>query len=120
VRDLGEALGTGATLTALRRTRSGRFGLADAVPLDGDLKAAARDRLVSPAAAIDHLPAWPISDAEAMRVAQGQRLPLPADATPGKVWRLLRDSGSLAAIAEAKPDASGILKMSYLRVMVTG
>jgi tRNA pseudouridine55 synthase len=33
-RDLGEALGTGAHLTALRRTQSGGFGLDAAVPLD--------------------------------------------------------------------------------------
>lgn len=33
-RDLGEALGTGAHLTALRRTRSGGFGLDAAVPLE--------------------------------------------------------------------------------------
>ncbi len=32
--DLGERLGTGAHLAALRRTRSGDFTLADAVPLD--------------------------------------------------------------------------------------
>jgi tRNA pseudouridine55 synthase len=126
-RDLGEILGTGATLTALRRTRSGRFSLADAVPLDGDLKAAVRDRLVSPAAAIDHLPAWTISEAEAARVAQGQRLPLPADATPGQIWRILRTSGDLAAVAEARMaeggpeiDALPVLKMAYLRVMVPG
>jgi tRNA pseudouridine55 synthase len=126
-RDLGEILGTGATLTALRRTRSGRFSLAVAVPLDGDLRAAARDRLVSPAAAIDHLPAWTISEAEAARVAQGQRLPLPADAAPGQIWRILRTSGDLAAVAEARMapggpeiDAAPVLKMAYLRVMVPG
>src|SRR5581483_1961599 len=32
--DLGDALGTGAHLAGLRRTRSGDFGLAEAVPLD--------------------------------------------------------------------------------------
>lgn len=31
-RDLGEMLGVGAHLVALRRTRSGRFGLAEAAP----------------------------------------------------------------------------------------
>lgn len=34
-RDLGEALGVGAHLTALRRTRSGGFGLDAATPLEG-------------------------------------------------------------------------------------
>ncbi len=32
--DLGQAMGCGATMAALRRTRVGRFSLADAVPLD--------------------------------------------------------------------------------------
>ena len=35
VRDLGERLGTGATLEALRRTRSGEFTLDEAIELDG-------------------------------------------------------------------------------------
>jgi tRNA pseudouridine55 synthase len=44
-RDLGAALGVGAHLTALRRTRSGVFGLEDAVTWD-DLDAGATGRLV--------------------------------------------------------------------------
>jgi len=35
VRDVGERLGTGATLEALRRTRSGEFTLDEAIDLDG-------------------------------------------------------------------------------------
>ena len=34
-RDLGSALGVGGHLTALRRTRVGRYAIADAVPLEG-------------------------------------------------------------------------------------
>jgi tRNA pseudouridine55 synthase len=37
-RDLGRTLGPGAHVTALRRTRSGPFALADAQPLDGSMK----------------------------------------------------------------------------------
>jgi tRNA pseudouridine55 synthase len=51
-RDLGTALGVGAHLTALRRTRSGGFGLDVAVPLEG----IAPDRVV-PLDAL--LPEWP-------------------------------------------------------------
>jgi len=39
VHDLGEALGCGAVLTALRRTRSGEFGIEPAVPLVDVLQA---------------------------------------------------------------------------------
>src|SRR5207244_9255976 len=34
VRDLGERCGTGATLEALRRTRSGQFTIDEAIPLE--------------------------------------------------------------------------------------
>ena len=44
--DLGEALGCGAHLSALRRTRSGEFGLEHAVPLV-DLLQAGREALVA-------------------------------------------------------------------------
>jgi tRNA pseudouridine55 synthase len=51
-RDLGAALGVGGHLVALRRTRIGPFGIADAAPLD-DLDPAAR--LIHPAAAASAL-----------------------------------------------------------------
>ena len=44
--DIGEALGCGAVLTALRRTRSGEFGLDRAVPL-ADVLQAPRESLTS-------------------------------------------------------------------------
>ena len=42
-RDLGESLGVGGHLTALRRTRVGRFGLAEARPLDDLAQSPAAD-----------------------------------------------------------------------------
>src|SRR5690606_34786516 len=57
-RDAGEALGTGAHLVALRRTRIGPHGVSTALPLDELGDAAARQRaMLSPAAALGHLPA---------------------------------------------------------------
>jgi tRNA pseudouridine55 synthase len=56
VADLGEALGCGAHLTQLRRTRSGRFGLERALPLVDLSPEAARARLVPLAEAAAHLP----------------------------------------------------------------
>ena len=44
--DIGEKLGCGAHLSALRRTRSGRFNLERAVPVEV-LKKATREELVS-------------------------------------------------------------------------
>jgi tRNA pseudouridine55 synthase len=68
-RDLGEALGCGAHLRALRRTRVGPFRLADAVPFD---------RLPpTPApltAAVPHLPRRALDDAEYAAVRQGRQI----------------------------------------------
>lgn len=54
-RDLGERLGTGAHLVALRRVRSGVFDLSRAVP--GDDLAAAAERLIPLSALLTDLPA---------------------------------------------------------------
>jgi tRNA pseudouridine55 synthase len=77
-RDLGSALGVGGHLTALRRTRVGRFDLAAAHPLEA--LQAARDAggvpLVSLAdAARGSFAAHELTDAEATAVGYGQRIP---------------------------------------------
>lgn len=77
-RDLGEALGVGAHLTALRRLRVGRFDLTGAAQLDS-----LADATLWPlSAAIDHLPSLRVPPDIALRVRQGHRatvasLPLP-------------------------------------------
>jgi tRNA pseudouridine55 synthase len=76
-RDLGEQLGCGAHLSALRRTQSAPYRLSDAVTLeelesmDVDL---ARGRLKSPDSALGHLPAIELQDEESKRLQMGQRL----------------------------------------------
>ncbi|MBM7504363.1 tRNA pseudouridine(55) synthase TruB [Agromyces aurantiacus] len=77
-RDLGAALGVGGHLTALRRTRIGRFDVAEAGALEGLDAAAAR---LAPAdAARRALPAVAI-DADAVRdLRHGKRIDPPADA----------------------------------------
>jgi tRNA pseudouridine55 synthase len=107
VRDVGQTLGCGAMLTALRRTRAGQFTLADAVPLENILGAP----VISPAALIAHLPTLTL-DAHGREAARhGRPLPLPAGMTEGTIVRLLTDGGALAAIAVAKGD-----RLAYLRV----
>jgi tRNA pseudouridine55 synthase len=71
-RDLGAALGVGAHLTALRRTRVGSFGLDGARTLD-DL---AEDFCIVPLADVVALafPRWDVDDTTAARLAHGQRL----------------------------------------------
>ena len=79
-RDLGTALGVGGHLTALRRTRVGRFGLADAVSLD-DLTATSEadgpdgiPLLPIAEAARAQLPVHDVSAEEARALGYGQRI----------------------------------------------
>jgi tRNA pseudouridine55 synthase len=74
--DIGEALGCGAHLSALRRTASGTLGVADAVTLEqlDALDEAGREALLRPADAL--LQAWPLvrlPDDEAGRFLSGLR-----------------------------------------------
>ncbi len=91
-RDLGRALGVGAHVTALRRTRSGPFSLADARPLDevlatleapgGKVDEAALP-LVAPADALRHLERRVVTDrSRAMRASAGGSLWNPARGRP--------------------------------------
>ena len=108
-RDLGAALGVGGHLTALRRTRVGRFGLDDAISLD-DLAAAVEREgaggipLIPIAeAARAQLPVHEVSAQEAVRLGYGQRIPseVGGDAVAaidptGRLVAVLDESGATA------------------------
>ena len=76
--DIGEALGCGAHLTALRRTASGAFGIADATTPE-ELEAldeTARDRqLLAPSVLVAHLPALHVASDVGGRFLQGCAIP---------------------------------------------
>ncbi len=74
--DLGTALGGGAHLTDLRRSRIGSFSVADAVPVD----ALAPERLLSPAEALRDVRSGTVDESLAADVRHGKVLP--ADAFP--------------------------------------
>jgi tRNA pseudouridine55 synthase len=99
--DLGEALGCGAHLSALRRTSTGPFGLGVAIPLAEVLAAPerARERLVTLDQALADLPELVLGAAEAERVRHGGLVEVPPP-----VQGLLRakgPGGELLAVAEA-------------------
>ncbi|SDS46239.1 tRNA pseudouridine(55) synthase TruB [Agrococcus carbonis] len=74
-RDLGEALGVGGHLTALRRTRIGPFAVAGA-PLADALPEPAAALLLPPAAAASRiLPVARLDDERAANLAHGRRTP---------------------------------------------
>ncbi len=109
-RDLGEALGVGAHLTALRRTRSGAFDLGQAVP-ETELSDAAR-HILGLDGLLPELPAVRLSE-EACRLARHGRdlgpeilgAAFPTGA-PERV-RLLDESGALIALAVARGFGEG-------------
>jgi tRNA pseudouridine55 synthase len=75
--DIGEALGCGAHLSALRRTASGRFRIQDAVTLEAlevIQPEARRQRLLALPALLEGLPRAELGAAEEARLRQGQAL----------------------------------------------
>jgi tRNA pseudouridine55 synthase len=101
-RDLGERLGVGGHLAALRRTRSGSFGLDDAV--GGDDLTGARERLLPLGALLPELPAVRVGPEGRERVRHGRDLPrglILSGFPEGAVERVrvLDDAGDLLALA---------------------
>ncbi len=72
-RDLGERLGCGAHLGALRRVRSGVFDVEDAISLEDAerMAGAIAGRLIAPGDALPHLPEVRLTDAGTIRVRHG-------------------------------------------------
>ncbi len=114
-RDLGERLGCGAHLHALRRTRSGAFQMEAATSLDeaDQLGPLLEPRLISLADALPDLPAVRVSEGGLVRVRHGNPIGpqfaadawVPAPAEPGlppvKI-RLLDEKGVLVALADLR------------------
>ena len=113
-RDLGAALGCGAHLAGLIRTRSGGFSLAAATSL-ADLERHAarctwRSLLVAPSAALAHLPVLVVTPQGCARLRQGQPVSaahqlasVPAAARIDGAVCVLDAEGRLVAIATYDP-----------------
>lgn len=106
--DLGEALGCGAVLVALRRTRSGEFGLDAAVPLEEVLRSKREDlarRLIPMSGLLTDFPAVTLrGPATLERLKNGVEMG-PDDMTApvtgsAAIVRLLTPDGDLAGLAK--------------------
>jgi tRNA pseudouridine55 synthase len=117
-RDLGEALGTLAHVTALRRLSVGRFGLERAISLDNLVSlghsAAASVYLLPIETALDDIPALALTEAEAHRLRCGQAVTLLRPSDRARIDQLgdgatvcATTGGKLVALAEV---AAGVLK----------
>jgi len=99
--DLGAALGVGGMMGDLRRTRVGRFRVADAVPLDELGSADLSSLLHSPSSALSDLPAQVADDAAAREaIAHGRALATVLEDTP--VVRVVDAADALLALARAE------------------
>ncbi len=97
--DVGRALGCGAHLKALRRTRSGVFTLAQAVPMKAVLEhGVAAHQLVRIETALSELPELTLSAADAQKVVHGGVVEVGGPDT-GPV-RLVGPDATLLAIAD--------------------
>ncbi len=106
--DLGKMLGCGAHLVGLRRTKSGRFTLRDAVPLR-KLKEAFEQgnwyQYVIPAAeALSDWPSVDLTNEQVDAVRHGHRIP--GKAGIGKMARGISEQGELIALLEFDPATS--------------
>jgi tRNA pseudouridine55 synthase len=103
--DLGEALGCGAHLVGLRRTKSGRFTLRDAVPLRKLREAFDAGNwyqyLIPAAEALSDWPAVELSTEQVEAIRHGHRI----SAQPGATgWaRGISEQGELVALLEVDP-----------------
>ena len=102
--DLGEKLGCGAYLVGLRRTKSGRFSLRDAVPLrklQESFHAGNWYQYLIPAAeALGDWPAIELSPDDVEGVRHGHRVKAEADAVLGSRVRGVSTQGELVALME--------------------
>jgi tRNA pseudouridine55 synthase len=107
--DVGDALGCGAYLEALRRTRSGPFTADQAVPLERLEEEAAAGKLderLLPEVEALGFPVFTLGDEEARRVANGGEVPVPRNRfseAPGTRVAAVR-GGVLMAVMELRPD----------------
>jgi tRNA pseudouridine55 synthase len=113
-RDLGEALGCGGHLQALRRTRSGTFDVAAAIPLDEAerLGGAVAARLITPSDALPALVSVRLTEAGLRRARHGNPVGpehieghwVPPSTTAGPV-KVVSPDGELLALAHSRGGA---------------
>jgi tRNA pseudouridine55 synthase len=95
-RDLGERLGVGGSLTALRRTRIGPFSVANAAPLDEAIRGAA----LAPADVASGLyPTLGLTEEQTVDLSNGKRVPV-GHGHPTGPLAAITPGGALAGIVD--------------------
>jgi tRNA pseudouridine55 synthase len=107
--DLGDALGVGAHMSYLVRTRSGPFLLEEGATLEE--LAAGKARLLDPVTALGSMPRVTVPVAAVARLLHGVAPTLSTGLAPGTTLALLSPDGSLLALAEAIEPGIRLLKV---------
>jgi len=107
--DIGQALGVGAHMSYLVRTKSGPFTLATANTLEQLMAGLAT--LLPPIAAIGHMPQAQVSRLEADRLRDGVVPAIRLEHSDGTTVALVDAKGDLLALAEAMSGAPKLLKV---------
>jgi len=120
--DLGKALGCGAHVSALRRTRAGPFSIEDSVSLNtlealkSNEQLAQMDALLLPAdTALGGLPLVRLSESGGFYIRQGQPVQVPNAPCDGMV-RVALETGEFLGIGEILDDG----RVAPRRLIVTG
>lgn len=102
-RDVGDALGVGGHLSALRRTRIGAYDVEAAVPLDALPDGARlREAILSPSEAVAHLPRLRVDDEGARAIRHGRAVPAMERGSAEGPIALVSEEGTLLAIGTAR------------------
>ncbi|HET7453861.1 MAG TPA: tRNA pseudouridine(55) synthase TruB [Thermoanaerobaculia bacterium] len=121
--ELGDRLGVGAHLSALRRTRIGDFDLGDAIPL-ATFEDAEEDVRVAPPHAIPlamipfSFPQMTVASLEAWKIRQGQAIPARLEGAEGDWVSLLSPDGQMLALGQMTPVGTGKIAMIKPRIVL--
>lgn len=122
VDDIGRALGCGAHVAALRRTRHGHFSLDDAIPLDALIEQREADgcealdrHLLSLDELLVDLPVVELTEGQARRFRHGNTVDRIPPTAPGQVRVREQDGGRFLGVGAVTP--AGVL--NPIRVVAT-
>lgn len=121
--DLGRALGCGAHLSSLRRTRVGDFDIRDAVTLEA-FETMEEARRADPPHAIPlasvpfPFPRMTVASLEAWKIRRGQAIPARVAGAEGDWISLLASDGEMLALGQLSPIGSGKISMIKPRIVL--
>ena len=120
VRDIAERLGTCATTTSIRRTRTNHLSVDQALPVDELNEERAAEYLLDPVEMVRELPSIEITEKEADSIGYGKRPPLgeEREAAVGEAewFTCLNAEGELVAVAKPR-ELDGVTCIQPRRVM---